>query len=778
MTAFHQWFGAIALAVGLSVTAIPIAAQDRRVDEFEIEDYDYWADLCDELERSEKYPEALDACERAIEMQPGRKRRTIPVWVSRGNVLRDLENYEEALASYNHVLDLEPDYSLVWMYQCEVLVGMGRQELALAACERALEADGNWGDRSPAEAWRVRAVALRDRARRIARDTRDLRDRLLVSVAGIDPKDLTSPLYETAIADLEAVLWDLDEAAVSYERALTLEGDYALAWAQHCEVLTEIGRFQQLKGILTQEMAEGILFDRLYEDALASCEAALAIDRNWGEFNRAIAWRHRGGVLEAWAARQPNFRLGARYWEAAVNSYERALAIDPQSPEVWTRQAIVLQVLDRPEKALTSYNQALELAPDASQTLAYRCEVLNLLGEYQTALESCEGALNGDLEWEIENVAQAWNQRSAALIGLEDYEGALESVERAIALYDYPLSTRVYAPPKDGSPAEASVAFPTIDPRFLNPPEDPLRRCHGNLTPIVQRDFTRRLDRYRRALNNKAVSLWYLGRYGDARLYAQLALSPQSVRLVGVRLNDKDAADIACNYPQAWFNYGRILSAQGQYSAAINAYEMALNTYSLYLPPEAFRPLEEGRDGVRNACEFLLGNLGAATAVQTRHRRICANLFLNQSAAYWHSQGCAAAAGSCQAAVDAIRDAVSLSPDSVEVWFNYGLALMANGDFPEALQAFDRAQQQVSEAVSQDNSTIQARLVSGRARTLYEWATVVASETPDSATVTEALVLVEEALQLKPDYNAARQLRDRLLQSLGTTSQDGEERVR
>ncbi len=777
MTPLFRWFSAIAIAVfGLTLTAVPLAAQDRRVDDFEIEDYDYWADLCDELERAEKYSEALDACETAIEIRPGRKRRTILVWVSRGNALRYLGNHEEALASYNHVLEIDPDYSLVWMYQCEVLLGMERQELALAACERALEADGNWGDRSPAQAWRVRAVVFRDRARRIARETRDLRDRLLVSVAGRERPDSSSPIYDAAIDDTNAILWDLEEASVSYERSLTLEPSYALAWAQHCEVLTEIGKFQQFKGILADNPPDPILFDRLYEDALASCDVAIEIDRNWGDFNLALAWSHRAKVLEAWATRQQTFQNTARYLEAAVNSYERALAIDAEMPEAWVAQGILLQTLDRPEKALTSYEQSLARAPEASRTLVYRCEVLNRLGNYETALESCDRALNGDLDWEIENVAQAWNQRSAALIGLGDYEAALESAERSIALYDYPLSTRVYVPPKDDPSMNAEVDFPTLDPQFIDPPSDPLDRC-GNqdliLSAVVQQDFNRNLDRYRRALNNKAVSLWHLGRYRDARLFAQLALSPESVRLVEITLENKNIDRIACNYSQAWFNYGRILSETGRLDESLQAYHLAKLTYSFYIPSEALTATDlSARESIVTNCNFSTDSAITQNSTQTRHRRACANILLNQSATRLRD-GCSISGSGCFDVVENLREAARLNPESFEIWYNYGLALMATQSHENALSAFDRAEQHIPKNDEAANDFI----ISGRARTFYEWARFVV-ETPDRspAKITQALALVEQALALRPQYSEARRLRDSLLRDLANLS-DSSDRV-
>lgn len=788
MKSLSRWCSALAAIAGLTFLAIPLAAQERQVDDFEIEDYDYWADLCNELERAEKYPEAIDACETAIEIRPGRKRRTIPVWVSRGNALRHLGNSEEAIASYNHVLDINPDYSLVWMYQCEILLNEGRQELALAACERALEADGNWGDRSPAVAWRIRALVYRDRARLRTRETQALREQLLIAVAGREPTILddnaTDPQNalvaydaEAAIADLNDILRDLDDASLSYERALALEPNYSLAWAQHCESLTEIGRVQKLKALISGQRVEnelGDLFDALYESALVSCDTAIARNRNWEDLTPAIAWAHKAKVLVAWADRQPDFSRYARYLEAAVNAYEQALAIDSEFAQAWVDQGILLQILDRPEKALTSYNEALELLPESSRTLAYRCEVLNQLGDSEAALESCNLALDGDRDWTIENTAQAWNQRSAALVGLGEYEAALESVERAIALYDPNLLTQVYTSPDAKLSLDTEIDFPTVDPELIPILEEPLEQCSeiGTLPARARQDFNRNLDRYRRALNNKAVSLWHLGRYQDARLYAQLALSPQSIRLIDVSLvqTDRDARQaIACNYPEAWFNYGRIVSQLGDFSSAIQAYAQALETYSLYLAPELSNTSAiSGRSGVISACNFFLGkgnSLDTLTQAQARHNRMCFSIYLNQGAALL--QETCQDFVSCQKAKESLEKAVELQPNSFVALYNYGLALTANREYAEAIVIFDRAEQ----LLDPEDSTTGDRLMFARSNTLYRWANFLTNEsTEDIAGLNEALSLVEDALQLNPQYSEALQLRDRLLRAISELS--------
>lgn len=789
MTRSPIWVSAIAAIVGLTLTARPLAAQDRRPNDFGIRRYDYWADLCQELENAGDDNGALDACERAIEIRSRPRRRTLPVWVSRGNALRNLGNYSEALASYNQVLEVNPNYSLIWMYQCEILLAQGRQELALAACDRALEADGNWGDRSPTQAWMTRGQVHRDRAHDLAQRSQDNRSRFLLSIAGRERLPQGTPEHEATLEQLEEILWDLEDAQQSYERALTLNPEQSRAWAYHCQILTELGQYQHLHSLIGGEQPRTRSLDEQYATAFESCERAIALNRNWGESNGAIGWFHKGQVLEAWGEKQDNFSQMARYLESAINAYERAIALNPERPQSWLKQGRLLQILGHYERALTSYDQALSLNPEASQALAYRCHVLNHLGQHEAALDSCEQALDGDLTWDIEDLALTWTQRSSALIGQGEYEAALDSVERAIALYDYPLSTRVYSPPDESkaprSP-ESAVRLPTLSPDEIRPPDDPLEECPGDLSSTVQRDFTRYIDPYRRALNNKAVSLWHLGRYEDAELYARLALSRSSVRIPGLALNDKTSLDIACNYPKAWFNYGRILSELRRYQAAVRAYEISLNTYSLYIPQDRHRPLTVSNAqstpsrapvDITPTCDFirqspagrsgsnLPGRSNATRRLQERHQRMCFNLYLNQSAALWHTENCSRDGNSCSQTVARIETALRFKPNSFEAWFNYAIALSADANYPEALEAFEQAEQRLSE----EQESLGAEIIRGQARAWYRWARLQEQDAGDSsAQIEEALFLVEEALQRRPNYTEAIQLRDRLLDRLSS----------
>jgi tetratricopeptide (TPR) repeat protein len=121
-------------------------------------------------------------------------------------------------------------------------------------------------------------------------------------------------------------------------------------------------------------------------------------------------------------------RAGGRN-EAALEAFDRALAIKPDDAHVLFQRGVVLAASGRYEEAVESYDRAIAGRPDVSAGWVYRGEVFNRLGRREAALESFEGAVAvqpGD--------AVAWVQRGMVLRELGRHEDALESYDRTVAI--------------------------------------------------------------------------------------------------------------------------------------------------------------------------------------------------------------------------------------------------------------------------------------------------------------------------------------------------------
>ncbi len=162
-------------------------------------------------------------------------------------------------------------------------------------------------------------------------------------------------------------------------------------------------------------------------------------------FNRAIAAYKAGRLAEAEqlcrqivALRRDHFdaahvlavvQAAQGKHEAALASYDRALALQPRNADVLSNRGNSLLAAGRAEEALASYDRALAARPDFVAALSNRGSALERLGRLDEAVASYDAALKLQPDF-----ADALYNRGNALKALRHYEEALASYERLLAL--------------------------------------------------------------------------------------------------------------------------------------------------------------------------------------------------------------------------------------------------------------------------------------------------------------------------------------------------------
>lgn len=287
------------------------------------------------------------------------KRKNAGIWADYSGVLLKLKKFPEAIAAADKSLQLNAKTSLAITYKCMAFQSLQRYEEALDTCTFALKVDGTWGRFSPAIAWRQRGILL-------------------------------------------SLFTQYEQAIIAYDRTLLLEPKDSLTLAYRCEALVKLNQ---------------------NEDAIDSCDRALAGNGKWGDKTAAFAWTNRGQ-----AHRQ--LQQGVK----AIADFDRALNIEPEDPLTWGAEGLVFESLSKFNESLTAYNRAVGIDPKFSLALAGQCTMLNQLEQYKEALAACDQAIKENRNWNEKFPAQAWNQRAKALAGLEKYEEALASVNRAVGM--------------------------------------------------------------------------------------------------------------------------------------------------------------------------------------------------------------------------------------------------------------------------------------------------------------------------------------------------------
>jgi tetratricopeptide (TPR) repeat protein len=118
-----------------------------------------------------------------------------------------------------------------------------------------------------------------------------------------------------------------------------------------------------------------------------------------------------------------------RYFEEAINAYDRAIEIDPKYVTVWKNKGNILYSLGKYNESLEALDEAIEIVPEYGPAWYSKGLVLSELGRYEEAVQAYDKAL----ETLPEN-AGIWYSKGNAFYGEGDYDKALECYDYAIKL--------------------------------------------------------------------------------------------------------------------------------------------------------------------------------------------------------------------------------------------------------------------------------------------------------------------------------------------------------
>ncbi|HEY4031618.1 MAG TPA: tetratricopeptide repeat protein [Caulobacteraceae bacterium] len=288
-----------------------------------------------------RFEEAVASSDRAIALAPD----YVEAYGARGRALYQQGRLEAALDSYRRMAALRPQASA--FFNCGVMQrGLGRADEALASFDQAIALDPDYADAHHSRGVVLRelgrpedAVAAFDRAIALrpahpeAHYDRGLALRALgrfeAALQSYDQALALDPAHPEALSSRGNVLTDLkryEEALESYAAALRVRPDHAEAWSNQMPALAALKR---------------------PEAALAACDRAIALrpDHVEGHINR-------GGALYEFQ------RL-----DEALASYDRALELAPDHATAHVNRGVLLMQLRRLDEAMDSFDRAVALNP-------------------------------------------------------------------------------------------------------------------------------------------------------------------------------------------------------------------------------------------------------------------------------------------------------------------------------------------------------------------------------------------------------------------------------
>jgi tetratricopeptide (TPR) repeat protein len=508
--------------------------------EFELEEFEFWDELCRTLSPRDNAIEAIAACQKAI----AEDRRNPELWLARSEALYELKQYEQALVSYDRVLEFEEEHSLALTRRCISLSRLGRYEEAIASCDRALEVDENWGEELPSAANLQRGLILAWQGK--FEKALNEYHQILLS----DPENALATVERCTIflqlkyyQTVKQNCGNLEVLISIYDRFLESDRDRAILWAHRGLLFDALGKdtealfsyenalkFKPDLHFLRVNYCATLNYLGRYEEAIEACEKSFQLPERTAA-DVAFAWNQYARTL-----------MGLKRYSEALESVEKALQFNPNNQrlrkfkisrensgileKVWRR--LYIEGLNNQAIALWYLNEAEQQERLLVETIDRQ---QRLLTEAQKHVSDAENLLDRLLELDL-NYIHAWFNRGRILRSLAPirYEKAVEAYNQALVVPVRPITDMT---------CEDILKMPTLDIS----------------AKISQRDRRTCTD----ILTNKGVSLFYLQK-------CQEALSPMEQ---ATRLNP--------NSLETWNNQAIVLLCLAQSNASY--YPQTLRAY-------------------------------------------------------------------------------------------------------------------------------------------------------------------------------------------------------
>jgi tetratricopeptide (TPR) repeat protein/S1-C subfamily serine protease len=402
-----------------------------------------WIERGNQLLRLERYPEAEQAFDRAVQLNPtfvhlalyGKARALegqskyqeasrvletlllkqpnyTPALIELSSMYRLLNEYEKALATLNKAIQLSPQNANLYSKRMVVLSNLRRHQEALSAINQAIAL-------SPRAAFYYNRgttyQALKDYPKAIADYTKAIAINPELANAYNNRGRTYSKLkeYPKAIADYTKAIAINPEYAKAYNNRgntyyvlkeyLKAIADYDKAIAINPELILV---FSYNRGPTYYDLKE-------YYKAIADYTKAIAINPQ-----DVKAYYNRGNTYAA-----------LENYPKAIADYDKAIAINPEFALAYNNRGITYNALKDYSKAITDYDKAIAINPEFALAYIVRGDAYKALKEYPKAIADCNKAIAINPEY-----AEAYIVRGIAYNALKEYPKAIADYTKAIAI--------------------------------------------------------------------------------------------------------------------------------------------------------------------------------------------------------------------------------------------------------------------------------------------------------------------------------------------------------
>lgn len=330
-----------------------------------------WNNKASILNKLHRYEEAISASEKSFSLD----KHPYPLG-HKGDALKGLGRYSEALEAYDAALKMDAEYKQAWKSKGDILVLQEKYLEAKKCYQSALSIDTSY---EPAKKGKANIVKLFDEA--------------------------------WAKGDKFVEALDYENALKSYNQALKIDPDNATLWSNKGCVLNKLGCFKEAISSCDKaeslnqrhpfpnplrHKGEALIQLGRYDEAHKCFDAALEEDSNYAE-----AWSSKGQLYN----RQNNC-------EKALVCFEKAITLSPDLEEAKTGKVVALNMFgslnaiccegdlfalqNNTTMALQYYEKALQKNPNFRIALNKKAAILTQTHHFDAAITCCDHILKLD----------------------------------------------------------------------------------------------------------------------------------------------------------------------------------------------------------------------------------------------------------------------------------------------------------------------------------------------------------------------------------------------
>jgi tetratricopeptide (TPR) repeat protein len=326
------------------------------------------------LDHLGEYDDAIKSYDKVIEIEP----RNVEAHYSKGHILGQLGKYDEAIRCFDKAIEIEPRNVDARIAKGLDLDKLHKHEEAIIYYDKALEIKPD-----NAIAWFAKGLALHYLKR--------FNEAVNSYNRAIDIKPPNADVWNKKGLALNA-LGEYYEAIKCYDIVIQMEPKNAAPLIDKGKALLNVGK---------------------YDEAIRCFDKAIEIDPE-----DPTAWYNKGVSLSI-----------LKEYLKAIECLDKAIGADPRNPDPFNIKGVSLSSLGRYEEAVRSYDKAIEIDPTDFVLRNNKGLALRRLGKYDEAVECYDKAIGIK-----PNLSALWFNKGNSLSDSGRYDDAINCYIKAIEL--------------------------------------------------------------------------------------------------------------------------------------------------------------------------------------------------------------------------------------------------------------------------------------------------------------------------------------------------------